>query len=98
MFLNALSKFGCQILSYKQDIVSVVRILYFVNKESFIVYVCVVRIGISFNIMLLFVVDKIIYKHIKSVYIACHKLFCQGNGNFFTVIHSLFAKDIQLNA
>lgn len=36
-------------------------------------------IGIKFNQILFF---KIIYKHIESVYLVCHKLFCQRNVNF----------------
>lgn len=38
-----------------------------------------------FNLMMHFVVDKIIHKHIESIYLACHKLLYQRNRNFFTL-------------
>lgn len=80
---NALSKFESQI--WRKNGVTVIRILCFVNKARVLLLFTYVLYLKSVNIMLLFVVDRIIYENIESVYFVYHKLFCLRNGNFFTL-------------
>lgn len=57
------------------------------QSQLYIVYmfIYVLYNGISFNLMLLlYVVDKVIYEHMESVYLVL-QLFCQRNGIFFTL-------------
>lgn len=79
-FLNSLSKFERQILRYKR--VTEVRILWFVNKARVqsrvnIVYILrICSIGTGFNLMMFFVVDKVIYEQIELILSCFHKFFC----------------------
>lgn len=78
--LNDSSKFKSQILRYKQG--TELDVLCYVHETRVLLlfYMCTfnyVVLVLSFNQMLLFLVNNIIYKHIGSVYFVWNELFCQ---------------------
>lgn len=62
---NALTNFESQIQSYKHD--TEVRILFFVNKDRFLLKLTYVMHWNKFQSNVAYFINKIIYEHIKSV-------------------------------